>query len=166
MVLNDLLPNKDYFLRVALSIKENDLLVMSDIISARTKDVENNVGSGIEIRKIDVKLSVNQIKPESAVISWRFFSFDEKKYIDGVQIRFHTLSEGSLTSGVPGTTPFIHRDTNFYLLNDLKPDTEYQLDLYLIPVPKSLIELTSVTVVKFKTPAPEKGKFLGLLVCR
>ena len=79
--------------------------------------------------------------------------------IDGVQIRFTNLIDGSTqAAGVPGTTPFIHRDTNFFLLPDLNPDTEYQVDLYLIPVPKSKIELTSDTVLTFKTMAPEEGR--------
>ena len=47
----------------------------------------------------------------------------------------------------------------FSLILDLKPSTEYQVNLYLIPVPKAKIELTSETVVKFKTSDPEKDPF-------
>ena len=44
-------------------------------------------------------------------------------------------------------------------LSDLKPSTEYQVGLYLIPVPKAKIELTSGTVIKFKTSDPPKDPF-------
>lgn len=162
VVLNELLPNQQYFLRVALNIQESDkeMLVMSDIISATTPPVQIvEVVNDIELRSIDVKLAVSDVTSDSSLVSWRFFSFDEKQFIDGVQIRFTRLVNGSLASGVPGTTPFIHRDTNFFQLTDLKPNTEYQVDLYLIPVPKSKIELTSGTVVTFKTLTPKEGTF-------
>lgn len=165
VVLNGLLPNQQYFLRVSLNIQENDQFVVSDILSGTTPQLPlvNCVANcDVVLRKIDVKLTVDDIKSDSAFISWRFFSFDEKQYIDGVQIRFNTLTNGSLSSGIPGTTPFIHRDTNFFLLADLKADTEYQVDLYLIPVPKSKIELTSESYQTFKTPAPQEGKRLKL----
>ena len=45
------------------------------------------------------------------------------------------------------------------IIADLKPSTEYQVGLYLIPVPKAKIELTSGTVLKFKTADPPKDPF-------
>lgn len=153
-VLSGLLPNQQYFLRVSLHCQESDQVVISDILSGSTPLIPKRdciVDCDIVLRSIDVELAVADVSANSAFISWRYFSFDEKQYVDGVQIRFNSLTNGSLTSGVPGTSPFIHRDTNRFQLADLKPDTEYQVDLYLIPVPKSKIELTSETVLKFRT---------------
>ena len=58
---------------------------------------------------------------------------------------------------MPGTTPFIHRDTNFFLLEDLRPDTEYKVDVYLIPVPLAEKELASDDVLTFRTKAKIPG---------
>ena len=58
---------------------------------------------------------------------------------------------------MPGTTPFIHRDTNFFLLENLKSDTDYQVDVYLIPVPLAEEELISDSVSNFRTKAPIRG---------
>ena len=157
LVLNELLPNQQYFLRVDLHIQDSPeaMIVMSDIISGITPPV-TPTPERLDIRSIDVKLAVSDVDSTTAFISWKFFSFDEKQYIDGVQIRFTNLIEGS-QAGIPGTTPFIHRDTNFFMLSELIPDTEYQVDLYLIPVPKSEIELISETKLTFKTLAPKEG---------
>ena len=115
-ILTELLPNKQYFLRVALFVKESgeEITSRSDILSVTTLSPVPPGPPGVELRPIDVKLEVDNVKPDSAHISWRYFSFDEKQYIDGVQIRYTSLLDGS---GVPGTSPFIHRDTNFF---DLK----------------------------------------------
>ena len=161
VVLTNLLPNQQYFLRLALNIQESSqdrIEILSDILSVTTPLTPEI--NEINIKKIDTKLSADGIKSKSAYISWRYFNLDEKQYIDGVQIRFTTLIPDGGLSGVPGTTPFIHRDTNFFMLNDLKADTEYKVDLYLIPVPKSKIEYVSGNNVTFKTPAPAEGKMI------
>ena len=66
---------------------------------------------------------------------------------------FFSLGSG----GVPRTTPFIHRDTTFYMLSNLDPDSQYEVDVYLIPVPDSKIELISNTTLTFKTLPPVQG---------
>ena len=168
ILLGELLPNQQYFMRVDIHVQpegglSEDVIVTSDIVSGITPPCSDgsHVG-GPEIRPIDVKLGVSDIGPDSASISWRFFSFEEKQFIDGVQIRFTNAIDGSPVGGVPGTTPFIHRDTNFFLLSDLKSDTEYQVDLYLIPVPDpdSKIEYVSNTKLTFKTLKPVEGMFI------
>ena len=70
------------------------------------------------------------------------------------------LQDGRAASGVPGTTPFIHRDTNFFLLEDLTSDTEYRVDVYLIPVPLAEKELASDDILTFRTKAKLRGKII------
>ncbi len=61
---------------------------MSDILSATTPPVQvPDETDNIQIQSIDTDLSVTDVGSTSAFVSWRFFSFDEKQYIDGVQIR-------------------------------------------------------------------------------
>ena len=111
------------------------------------------------INAVDLELRAADITSVSAYVTWRFFDAQEKPYIDGVQLRFLQLSgDGSPASGVPGTTPFIHRDTNFFLLHDLKPETEYRVDLYIIPVHGTAKELVSEKAVTFRTLPPVQGK--------
>ena len=74
------------------------------------------------------------------------------------------LRDGKAASGVPGTTPFIHRDTNFFLLEDLNPDTEYRVDVYLIPVPLAEKELASDDVLTFRTKSKLRGMIVFLLI--
>ena len=80
-----------------------------------------------------------------------------------ILFRYVELQNGHAASGVPGTTPFIHRDTNFFLLEDLRPDTEYRVDVYLIPVPLAEKELASDDVLTFRTKAKIPGIILLLL---
>ena len=77
-----------------------------------------------------------------------------------ILFRYVELQNGHAASGVPGTTPFIHRDTNFFLLEDLRPDTEYRVDVYLIPVPLAEKELASDDVLTFRTKAKIPGIIL------
>ena len=43
------------------------------------------------------------------------------------------------------------------MLSNLDPDSEYEVDVYLIPVPDSKIELISNTTLTFKTLPPVQG---------
>jgi len=91
----------------------------------------------------------------SARIEWRHLEeSEEKPFVDGVQLRRLTLSsEGAPISYVPETSPFIHRDTNYYVMEDLMPNTRYEVELDLIPVPGTLKELYSGIKVEFRTSA-------------
>jgi hypothetical protein len=58
-------------------------------LSARTPEVAVPTDSTpiLEIRRIDVNLTVDNVESKSAFLSWRFFSLEEKQFLDGVQIR-------------------------------------------------------------------------------
>ena len=88
--------------------------------------------------------------PQNSIPYRKTFLFQCFRYVE--------LEDGKAASGVPGTTPFIHRDTNFFLLEDLKPDTEYSVDVYLIPVPFAEQELASDDVLTFRTKGRLRGK--------
>ena len=166
IVLSGLLPNKQFFLKTTILVRESDgyKSIDTDIASGHTPQIAVTDPKLPKIKRIDIELTVKDVKSTSALANWRFFSTEEKQYIDGVQIRFSQLQNGIPTSGVPRTTPFIHRDTNFFLIEDLSPDTEYQIDVYLIPVPRAKVEMVSDSVVTFSTLKPVKGK-LPLTLC-
>ena len=74
VVLTNLLPNQQYFLRLALNIQESSqdrIEILSDILSVTTPLTPEI--NEINIKKIDTKLSADGIKSKSAYISWRYF---------------------------------------------------------------------------------------------
>eukprot|EP00096_Caligus_rogercresseyi_P011409 TRINITY_DN4478_c0_g1_i1.p1 TRINITY_DN4478_c0_g1~~TRINITY_DN4478_c0_g1_i1.p1 ORF type:complete len:1447 (-),score=380.43 TRINITY_DN4478_c0_g1_i1:293-4633(-) len=162
LVLGGLLPAQKYFLRVDAHVKtsandvEHKKIIKSKIMSVQLPHSEEPAPPKLSIEEINLNLNVDRIQPDSAYVTWRYFTLEEKKYIDGVQIRFNSLENGEETSQVPGTTPFIHRDTNFYQIDGLSPDTEYKVDLYLIPVSNSSREYVSLPQggIFFKTSQP------------
>jgi len=102
---------------------------------------------------IDMKLEAVAIAATSARIEWRHLDEQEEKpHVDGVQLRRIQLdTRGIPVSHVPETSPFIHRDTNYYVLEKLQPDTVYEIDLDLIPVLGALKEFYSAKKVEFRT---------------
>ena len=64
-------------------------------MSSRTPEVAvaTSPPPTLEIRRIDVNLSVDNVESNSAYLSWRFFSFEEKQFIDGVQIRQASIKD-------------------------------------------------------------------------
>merc|ERR1719481_427506 len=78
---------------------------------------------------------------------------EEKPWVDGVQLRRLVLGPDDIpVSYVPQTSPFIHRDTNYYVFEDLQPNTKYEVDLDLIPIPEAAKELYSGKKIEFRTP--------------
>ena len=67
-------------------------VISTDITSGKTLDPVPESTAGTQpgvplIKKIDIELSVKEVRSLSALVSWRFFSTEEKQFIDGVQIR-------------------------------------------------------------------------------
>eukprot|EP00095_Tigriopus_kingsejongensis_P003970 maker-scaffold310_size212938-snap-gene-0.12 protein:Tk03970 transcript:maker-scaffold310_size212938-snap-gene-0.12-mRNA-1 annotation:"epidermal cell surface receptor" len=163
LILTELLPETQYFLKVDIHVRKEDepgeIIISSDIKSAKTLPIKIELVE-TTIIPLDVGLNTKDITAESTFVSWRIFTSEEKQYIDGVQIRYVVLNgDGSPGSGVPGTSPFIHRDTNFFTLEDLKADTEYQIDLYVIPIPKAEREYFSKWSQKFRTEQPVQDPY-------
>ena len=74
-------------------------------------------------RRVDMRISASDVGPDSAVVRWRPFSAEEREAVDGVQLRYaevnqheHQHQHQHLQPMVPKTSPFLHRDTNFYVL--------------------------------------------------
>lgn len=167
VVLSELSPNQQYFLKIDLHVRKNDeeAILSSGIVSARTPEVETPAEPALpttNIERLDVSLTTKEITASTAEVKWRFFSQTEKAFIDGVQLRFTELREdGEPATGVPATSPFIHRDTNFFLLENLKADTAYEVDLYLIPMPRATTEMVSERGIKIRTAQPSKGNLIS-----
>jgi len=103
---------------------------------------------------VDMNLTASRITTDSARITWRHLAeIDEKPNIDGIQLRYQILDKTTdypLTV-VPETSPFIHRDTNYYVFENLKPDTKYEIELDLIPIHEPKIIFWSGKKAQFVT---------------
>ncbi len=92
VVLDDLLPNKEYFIKVDLRIRregEDEVVLRGEIQSARTATptATTPASDHAHINEVDVQLAVKDVTAATALVSWRFFSSEEKRFIDGVQLR-------------------------------------------------------------------------------
>jgi hypothetical protein len=151
-------PGVQYLLRAAVVLELGDgiqLRSTGDILSAK---IDNDPTPQPERQQpvvvyLDMELEASALSPVSARLDWRHLDeAEEKPWVDGVQLRIIVLGEdGNPKSHVPQTSPFIHRDTNYHVLQDLQPDTRYEVDLDLIPVQGAAKELFSGLKVEFRT---------------
>ena len=152
--LCSLAPNTQYLLRPSIILKdyENEP-IEGDILQGMIKFVDTRpVLPQPRVLYVDMKLEAQQVTTNSARIIWKHLDEkEEKPYVDGVQLRVLTLKGDIPVSHVPETSPFIHRDTNYYVFENLTPNTKYEVDLDMIPVPGSLVELYSGLKLTFTT---------------
>jgi len=155
-VLCSLLPNLDYFLRASIVLEDHENEpVIGEIVTAKIKYIPDEpIQPEPEVVFLDLELQAPEfnIGTDSARILWRHFDEkEEKPHIDGIQLRYLVLKGDIPVSYVPETSPFIHRDTNYYVFENLKPNTKYEVEVDLIPVPNSQKELYSGRKVIFTT---------------
>ena len=145
-------PNFDYLLRPSVVLKDHqDLPIVGNIVPAKIIDTVTEPPRPAFIY-LDLELEAVMVSTESAKVTWRHFDVvEEKPYIDGVQLRYVILKGEIPVSIVPETSPFIHRDTNYYVFEGLTPDTKYEVELDLIPVPGANRELWSGKKITFTT---------------
>lgn len=149
LILPGLLPDLEYFLRVSVVLSDLSSPVVGDIINVRTLAPPPPPSPDIEY--LDMELTTSEITTDSVRLTWRYLKPAEKTYIDGIQLRYLELRDNKPVSSVPETSPFIHRDTNYYVLENLQPDTQYEVDADLLPVPNSMKEFFHGKPIEFRT---------------
>lgn len=153
-LLCELAPNLEYYLRAAIVLSETEDSVHGDIVTAKIPVLPPTIiPFEPEVVYLDLGLQATDVKPTSARVIWQHFDEEnEKPYIDGVQLRYLILGDGDIpVSYVPKTSTFIHRDTNHYVFENLDPNTKYEVEVDLIPVPGSSKELYSGRKLIFST---------------
>ena len=145
-------PGSHYLLRPSIVLEDHqDLPIVGDIVSVKTPITVSTTPQPLVVY-VDMELEAVMVGTDSAKITWRHFDVEtEKPHIDGVQLRSIILKGDIPDSVVPVTSPFIHRDTNYYLLEALIPDTKYEIEVDLIPVPGSGKEIYSGKRLTFTT---------------
>lgn len=75
---------------------------------------------------VDAHLNAVPIDYSSATIAWQPLDEDERKLVDGIQIKYKRVEESDHEWV---TTQMIHRDLTSYILRDLQPGMSYMIDI-------------------------------------
>lgn len=95
---------------------------------------------------IEPNLAISDINATWVNVIWRKFTDYELQFIDGVQLRYKEI-DGKIYAA----TPLIHRAVTSYTLENLKPNTKYEIGIYFIPFPGQATELHASHMLHFTT---------------
>ncbi|UXI16979.1 glycogen phosphorylase [Sarcoptes scabiei] len=162
--LGKLHPDATYFLQIELMIETLTAGPISEIykvylpsLPVTTSTTTTTTTSTLPpIIMLDMRLSVEDIDSTTVQVHWRPFTAQEKKFIDGVQIRYrvagssseseHPIEDQNVTETDSDINDYkedeelwkysqiLHRDNTEYRLEKLSPGRSYVIDLMLISI--------------------------------
>ncbi|XP_073819079.1 stranded at second transmembrane protein isoform X1 [Musca autumnalis] len=94
----------------------------------------------------DPELNVSESNSTWLHLTWKKLSDDHLDYVDGIQLRYKEL-----TGMIYSSSPLIHRSLTSYTIENLQPDTGYEIGLYYIPFPGHGAELRAGHMIKVRT---------------
>ncbi|XP_066598389.1 putative epidermal cell surface receptor [Prorops nasuta] len=144
--LGDLKPSTEYKVKITVKLQDLENTPTSKIYSVRTLDRRADVSTLPPQIPVDAELRISETNSTWINVVWRKFSEYELQFIDGVQLRFKEL-EGK----VYAATPLIHRAVTNYAIENLRPDTIYEVGIDLIPFPGQTTELVSDKIIQITT---------------
>lgn len=105
---------------------------------------------------LDAQINAVANDETSLKISWRPFSVDEKRFIDGIQIRHKKIEQDDDEWKL---TTLLHRDVTSYLLFGLEPGVSYAVDLVFTSNPEINTHVVSTKPIVFEMPPKHKDEF-------
>ncbi|XP_013118332.2 putative epidermal cell surface receptor isoform X3 [Stomoxys calcitrans] len=94
----------------------------------------------------DPELNVSETNSTWLHLTWKKLSDDHLDYVDGIQLRYKEL-----TGMIYSSTPLVHRSLTSYTIENLQPDTGYEIGLYYIPFPGHGAEIRAGHMIKVRT---------------
>lgn len=94
----------------------------------------------------DPELNVSETNATWLQLTWKKLSDEQMEYVDGVQLRYKEL-----TGMIYSSSPLIHRTLTGYTIQNLQPDTGYEIGLYYIPFAGHGAELRAGHMIKVRT---------------
>ncbi len=160
--LGNLSPDTTYFFQIQVIIEALQSGPESEIYklylppipsSATTSTTTTTVPPMI---MLDVQLNAVSNDYSSLKVSWRQFSPQEKKFIDGIQIRYKKAEQDENEWQL---TQVLHRDVRSYVLRDLHPGVSYAVDLVFNSNPDITTHIISTKPIVIDMPSEPKDEF-------
>lgn len=143
--LLSLKPDTEYRIKITVTLRDLHNTPSSRVYTVRTlKEVPSSTLP--PVIPIEPNLAITDINATWVNVVWRKFTEFELQFIDGVQLRFKEI-DGKIYAA----TPLIHRAVTSYTLENLKPNTKYEIGIYFIPFPEQSTELHAGHMLHFTT---------------
>ena len=162
--LGNLKPDTTYFLQIEVIIEALKSGPTSEIIKlyqpplpvTSTTTSTTTTSTLPPIIMLDMHLTGRAIDSTSMQVTWRTFSPQEKKFIDGIQIRY---KKADLENEEWSYSPVLHRNIKQYVLDELDSGVTYAIDLILASVEGINTNIVSTKPVVVDLPSAPKDEF-------
>ncbi|XP_044744225.1 putative epidermal cell surface receptor [Coccinella septempunctata] len=137
--------NTEYRIQITITLRDLHNTPTSQVYKIRTP-AESASSTLPPLIPIDPELNIAEVNSTWVTAAWRKFTEYELQFIDGIQLRFKEID-----GRIYAATPLIHRAVSSYTIENLKPNTKYEIGIYFIPFPGQTSELQAESMAHFTT---------------